>query len=96
MSGLTARGADGVPVAQHLVRDGAVEVLVPDGPLSFGTGGALFCASPGGWVRFSRDGAETGFARRHPTPPWEAALPNGSTTASGVVLEHIEIGRAHV
>ena len=92
VSGLTGHGADGVPVAQRLANDTAVEVVVPDGPLTFAPGGALFSPSPGGWVRFSRDAAEPAFALRHPTPPWESALPKGTTGARGVVLEHIPAG----
>lgn len=92
VSGLTRHGTDGVPVAQRLVDEIPVEVLVPDGPLSFVPGGTLFSGSPGGWVRFSPGAREPAFARRYPIPPWEGALPKEPTDAPGVVLEHVSAG----
>lgn len=92
VSGLARHGTDGVPVAQRLADDVPVEVLVPGGPLFFVPGGMLFSGSPAGWIRFSSGAPEPGFARRHPIPAWEAALPKEPIGASGIVLENIPAG----
>ncbi|TDV34592.1 hypothetical protein [Actinophytocola oryzae] len=69
----------------------AVDVMAPRGPL-LGTPETGLYAGPGGWHRFSREGAPVLAGDRFPVPAWERALPRTVLNGGDVVAEPVLAG----
>ncbi|MCI2417483.1 hypothetical protein MOQ72_08610 [Saccharopolyspora sp. K220] len=91
--GLGHSDPQGHCLAQKLAKDFTVNVFAPDGPLTLTADGTIFAGSDHhSWRLFAPAQRKQRYFARYPLPVWEALMPRGAVTASGLVAEPIPAG----